>query len=64
MQHFKKEELVYLTADSETQIDDLNPSHAYVIGGIVDRNRYKNLTLEKAKKEGLSTARLPIQQYM
>lgn len=33
--------LVYLTADSEDTVEDLVPGTSYIIGGIVDRNRYK-----------------------
>ena len=43
-----KTKLVYLTADSSNTITDLDPSDAYIIGGIVDRNRYLRLTLDRA----------------
>jgi len=36
----------------------------YVIGGIVDRNRYKNLTLNKANEQGIRHARLPIRDHL
>ena len=42
----------------------LDAKEVYIIGGIVDRNRYKNLTMDKARKEGLRTAKLPIGEYM
>lgn len=45
---FKKEDIVYLTADSPNIIENLDDTKAYIIGGIVDRNRYLNLTFNKA----------------
>lgn len=55
---------MYLTADSENTVDVLDPSKAYIIGGIVDRNRYKNLTLDKANKDGIAHARLPLGNFI
>ena len=36
-----KEGVVYLTADSDVELLELSPEETYVIGGIVDKNRYK-----------------------
>lgn len=46
-----KKELVYLTADAEETITELDPNCAYILGGIVDRNRLKGVTYEKAKRQ-------------
>lgn len=36
-----KENVVYLTADSTEELEELSEGKSYVIGGIVDHNRYK-----------------------
>ncbi|RID45261.1 hypothetical protein BRARA_I02004 [Brassica rapa] len=60
----RKENLVYLTADSETILEDLDPKDIYIIGGLVDRNRFKGITMNKAQEQGIRTAKLPIGEYM
>jgi len=59
-----KSKVVYLTADSDVEISELRPGETYIIGGIVDHNRYKNLCLHKAKTHGIRTAKLPIGTYL
>ncbi|KAI9324525.1 guanine-9--methyltransferase domain-containing protein 2-like protein [Obelidium mucronatum] len=59
-----KDNIVYLTADSPTILEDLEDTKAYIIGGIVDRNRYKNLCFKRAEAAGLKTAQLPIGEYI
>ncbi|KAL3521809.1 hypothetical protein ACH5RR_014643 [Cinchona calisaya] len=60
----QKEDLVYLTADSDSVLDELDPKKIYIIGGMVDRNRWKGITLNKAKEQGIQTAKLPIGSYL
>ncbi|KAF9587012.1 hypothetical protein IFM89_039770 [Coptis chinensis] len=60
----QKENLVYLTADAETVLDELDPKKIYIIGGLVDRNRWKGITMNKAKDQGISTAKLPIGSFL
>ena len=54
---------VYLTADSPNTVSALEAGTFYVIGGIVDRNRYKRLTVEKAERLGMSHAKLPLAEH-
>jgi tRNA (guanine9-N1)-methyltransferase len=61
--HTPKEKIVYLTSDSDNTLHELDDSKVYVIGGIVDRNRLKGATINKAKEMGLQTAKLPINEH-
>ncbi|XP_073136500.1 tRNA (guanine(9)-N1)-methyltransferase [Henckelia pumila] len=60
----QRENLVYLTADSEIVLDELDSKAIYIIGGLVDRNRWKGITMKKAKEQGIKTAKLPIGNYL
>ncbi len=53
-----------LHADAQDELSELNPKCAYIIGGLVDRNRYKGLCKTKAEAGGIKTARLPIGDYV
>lgn len=55
---------VYLTADTETELETLDAGHTYIIGGIVDKNRHKKLCLNKATELGMKVGRLPIGKYI
>lgn len=59
-----KQNIIYLTADSDNEITEIKQDELYIIGGIVDRNKYKGLTLNKAKELGINHARLPIGEYL
>ena len=57
-------ELVYLSSDADETIAALDPSCAYVIGGIVDRNRLKGITHKKATEQKVRTVKLPIKDHL
>ncbi|CUA70259.1 tRNA (guanine(9)-N1)-methyltransferase [Rhizoctonia solani] len=59
-----RESVIYLSADAEDEILELKEGETYVIGGIVDRNRYKNLCANKARDLNIRSARLPIGRYL
>jgi tRNA (guanine9-N1)-methyltransferase len=61
---FPTDKMIYLTADSPNRLDTLEEGHYYIIGGIVDHNRYKNLCLTKAESLGIQHAHLPISEYI
>ncbi|PLW43186.1 hypothetical protein PCANC_07007 [Puccinia coronata f. sp. avenae] len=58
-----KQNVIYLTADSENVLTCIEPNKVYVIGALVDRNRYKNLCLDLAVQHNFQHAQLPINQY-
>lgn len=58
------EDYVYLSADATDVLVDFDKDKTYIIGGIVDKGRYKKLCYEKANKLGIKTAKLPIEKYI
>lgn len=52
----------YLTADAETVLWRFELGEAYVIGGVVDRNRHPGVAAARAAALGLRTARFPLHE--
>jgi len=61
---FPKEKIVYLSSESENVVDKLDDTKVYVIGGLVDHNHHKGLSHTKATELGITTARLPIEEFL
>ena len=59
----RKQDLVYLTPDSDNLLEDIEDNKIYVIGGLVDDSVKKLSSLSFAKDQGLTTAKLPIDKY-
>ena len=58
------ENIIYLTGDSSNEIVDLDKDKIYIIGGLVDRNKLKYITLNKANELNISHAKLPIRDFV
>eukprot|EP00752_Nemacystus_decipiens_P010183 g9074.t1 len=63
---FDPASIVYLSPDAEEALDDVDggPNVVYVVGGIVDRNLHKGLTLGAAGGGGARAARLPFDEHL
>ncbi|XP_074522904.1 tRNA methyltransferase 10 homolog C [Halichoeres trimaculatus] len=61
---FPHEQLVYLTADSPNVLRKFDHSKIYIIGALVDRSIQSGLSLANAKRLKLTTARLPLDEYL
>ncbi|CAD5220554.1 unnamed protein product [Bursaphelenchus okinawaensis] len=61
---FKPSEVVYLTSDSENTLETLSEDDVYVIGGLLDHNRYPEASLKRAQAKGWRHAKLPIGEFI
>lgn len=60
---FPKENLVYLSSESENVLNVLEENKVYIIGGLVDHNSHKGICYNKAVEQGISHAKLPLEEY-
>lgn len=61
--------IIYLSGDSETNLPEVDEmlkdtQKIYVIGGLVDHNRHKNLCQARAQELNVRTAKLPIKEHV
>ena len=54
----------YLTGDSPNTLESLDVGAFYLVGGIVDRNKHKGITLAKAEKMGIGHAKFPLDSFI
>ncbi|KAF2501624.1 hypothetical protein BU16DRAFT_431731, partial [Lophium mytilinum] len=57
-------EVIYLSSESDVTLEHLNPHSTYIIGGLVDKNRYKGICYRRAMDRGIKTAKLPIGDFL
>jgi len=61
---FERSRLVYLSSEGAEVLTRLEADAVYIIGGLVDHNKHKGLTHERATRAGVRTARLPIDEHL
>ncbi|ETO19007.1 tRNA (guanine-N(1)-)-methyltransferase [Reticulomyxa filosa] len=56
--------VIYLSADSEVEMTTMEADKIYVIGALIDHNKFKGISKQVAKDMQWNTAKLPILNYM
>ncbi|KAK9446869.1 guanine-1-methyltransferase-domain-containing protein [Limtongia smithiae] len=59
-----RKRIIYLSSDSSETLTELENNMTYIVGGIVDKGRYKHLCQNKATEQHLRTAKLPISEFI
>ncbi|KAK9323981.1 guanine-1-methyltransferase-domain-containing protein [Lipomyces orientalis] len=60
----ERNRIIYLSSDSDETLTELDDNKTYIVGGIVDKGRYKSLCLNKANSQKIKTAKLPISEFI
>lgn len=61
---FDHNSIVYLSSESDNVLNELDQNAVYIIGGLVDHNHHKGLSLQRAEEKGFKTARLPLSEHI
>lgn len=61
---FPTEKIVYLSPDAEDVLQEFSCNDTYIVGGLVDKAIRTPVTLAKAKRLNIRTARLPLDKYI
>eukprot|EP00922_Rhytidocystis_sp_ex-Travisia-forbesii_P032586 GHVS01048408.1.p1 GENE.GHVS01048408.1~~GHVS01048408.1.p1 ORF type:complete len:368 (-),score=61.43 GHVS01048408.1:243-1346(-) len=61
---FPSDQLIVLTPDAEEELEDIDKTKTYVIGGLVDRSVSKLDTWREAVAKGLQCRKLPFSRYI
>lgn len=64
LDHFPKEQLVYLTPHCRNDLTHFDKDDIYIVGAMVDKINNEPLSLAKAKSQNLRMARLPLDRYL
>ncbi|VDK68733.1 unnamed protein product [Litomosoides sigmodontis] len=68
LDYFSSEEIIYLSPHAESDLEEVEGSKVYILGGIVDRVKQHRLhpyaTFLAAKQDGVEARRLPIDRYI
>lgn len=60
----KEGEVIYLSSEGTEVLHELKPYSTYIVGGLVDKNRYKGICHKRATERGIKTAKLPIGEFL
>ena len=64
LEMFPRKKLIYLSPNATQELQDWEEDEILIIGGIVDLAQSKPLTKAKAKREGIRSAKLPLDQHV
>ncbi|KAM0686410.1 hypothetical protein COBT_002366 [Conglomerata obtusa] len=54
--------IIYLSPDAKECLTTIDTEYTYVIGGLVDKNHFKNMTLNYSQENNLRSYKLPIKE--